>query len=148
MAVQHDMLSAHSGAGRVIDATYNSGGNITAIRLDGAVEIITNGDLLAAANILAEPDILALGIKTGAAIRRETGITVHEVSNGSGSTDLLTFASPISPTGIAEDVLIATGPLAAEVLRLIVFSVAPKADLTATLTLVDEAPGIVPLLAA
>ena len=48
---------------------------------------------------------------------------------------VLLTAIPVEPGA-----LFSAGPLGTEVARMIVFSVEPHADLTATLTLVDEAP--------
>ncbi|MES2753774.1 MAG: hypothetical protein V4659_03840 [Pseudomonadota bacterium] len=148
VGVQHDSLSAWTGSGRIIDVTINSSGLVTAIRLDNSVPIAGASDMHATTDLHAVADMHALGGKTGVAIRRAGSRTIHAVSNAAGETDLLTFASPISAAGLSEGVLCATGPLGTEVERLIVFAITPKEDLTATLTLVAEAPGIVPLLAA
>lgn len=144
VGVQHDALELYSGSARVIDITFDGSGDITAIRLDGAVPVRNTGDLLSVTDLLAEPDILSLGAQTGALIRRTTGITVHELATATGDTDTLTFATPIDPTGIDLGALVSVGPLASEVKRLIVKDIEPDQDLTATITLVDEAPGIVP----
>ena len=145
VGVQHDSLDRDSGTGRVIDITFDGAGDITGIVLDSTVPLRNNYDMLASPDLLAEPDLLALGAKTGARIRRSDGTsTVHELTGTTGETDSLTFASPIDPTGIAIGALVATGPLAREVKRLIVFAIEPEEDLTATITCVDEAPGVVP----
>ena len=144
VGVQHDALELHGGSARVIDITFDGAGDIAAVKLDGFVPFRNNGDFLGSADILAETDILALGAKTGALIRRAASNTVHELTGATGDTDTLTFATPIDPTGIEIGTLIATGPLASEVKRLIVFDIEPDEDLTATITMVDEAPGIVP----
>ncbi len=144
VGVQHDSLEEHSGAGRVIDITYDGSGNITALRLDGMVPVRNETEFLSVPDILAVPDILSIGARTGAVIRRAGSRTTHALSNAGGETDLLTFSPAISPTGIDIGTLVATGPLTREVLRLIVFAIEPRPDLTATLTLVDEAPGATP----
>jgi hypothetical protein len=145
VGVQHDALEVYSGSARVIDITYDGSGNITALKLDGAVPVRNaTTDVLGSADILAEPDILALGQKTGAMIRRAASITVHPLGGTTGDTDTLTFAAAISPTGIAIGTLVSVGPLASEVRRLIVKDIEPGQDLTATIVMVDEAPGIVP----
>ena len=101
-------------------------------------------DMLSVVDILAEPDMLAIGARTGAVIRRAGSRTTHALSNATGMTDTLTFSPGVSPTGIDIGTLVATGPLTREVLRLIVFAIEPRPDLTATLTLVDEASGATP----
>lgn len=138
VGVQHHMLSSQAGAGRVIDWTI-AGSDISAIRLDCTVPVANEADLLLTSDILAVADMRLLGLRTGAAIRRTSGsVTVHEVSTLTGETDTLEFDPPIPATGIANDVLIAVGALGSELLRVIVFAVEPRADLTASLTLVDE----------
>lgn len=146
VGVQHDSLEEHSGSGRVIDITFDGLGNITALRLDAQMPVRNGGDLLAVADMLAEPDLLSIGASTGAMIRRAAGVTVHAVSNATGAHDRMTFSPAIDPAGIALGTLVAVGPLSREVLRLKVFGVDPQPDLTATLTFVDEAPGIAPAL--
>lgn len=148
VGLQHDSLSEWTGSGLVIDVQYDTSGLVTAIELDGIVRVANELDMHATTNLHAVADMHAVGRKTGVAIRREGLRTVHPVSNPSGDTDTVTFSPPISATGLSEGVLCATGPLGTEVERLVVFSISPKEDLTATLTLVAEAPGIVPLLAA
>jgi hypothetical protein len=144
VGVQHDSLEEHSGSGRVIDITHDGSGDITALRLDGMVPVQNEADLLSVADILAEPDMLSIGARTGCVIRRHASRTTHALSNASGETDLLTFSPAISPAGIDIGTLVATGPLTRELLRLIVFAIEPRPDLTATLTLVDEASGATP----
>ena len=138
VGVQHDLLTAQAGAGRVIGFA-EAGGGISQIRLDAPVPVASEPDLLATANLLAVADMLAAGRRTGAAIRRATGsITIHPIASAPGETDLLTFAPPIPAEVIAEDVLVAVGDLGREVLRLIVFGVTPRDSMEASLTLVDE----------
>lgn len=145
VAVQHDALELFSGSARVIDVTLNAGGSITALKLDSAVPVRTAAtDVLGSANLLAEADVLALGQRTGAMIRRAGSITVHTLGGTTGDTDTITFAAPISAVGIEVGTLVSVGPLAAEVRRLIVKDIEPGPDLTATIVMVDEAPGIVP----
>lgn len=145
VGAQHDALEVHSGSGRVIDITFDGSGNVTGVKLDGAVPVRTSvTDVLASTDVLAEPDILALGLKTGAMIRRAGSITVHELGGTTGETDTLTFAAPISATGLGSGSLVSVGPLSSEVRRLIVKDIEPGEDLTATIVMVDEAPGIVP----
>lgn len=151
VAVQNDGLSEYMGSGRITDIALNGAGLVVSVTLDVAVSLRNETNILAVTNLLAVPDLLALGAKSGAQIRRGGAtpeITTHALSNATGEFSTLTFASPISAAGIALGGLVATGPLASETLRLIVFSIDPQEDLTATLTLVDEAPGIVPSLAA
>jgi hypothetical protein len=148
VAVQNEALSQHTGAARIVDLTLDGAGMVTAVRLDSEVPVRNEIDLLSVPDLLAVPDMLALGAKTGVMIRRDGSVTTHAVSNATGDTDTLTFAAPISAVGIGLGALVSVGPLTIEALRLIVFAIEPEPDLTATITFVDEAPGIVPDLAA
>ena len=143
VAVQHDLLSQYAGSGRITDWTLNGAGQVTSITLDSAVSIVNEPDLLAVSDLLAVPDMLDLGKKTGVIIRSSSGPSpVRALSNATGQTSTLTFATPIPAADVYEGALVAVGPTGSEVLRLIVFSVEPREDFTATLTLVDEAPEI------
>lgn len=145
VGAQHDALEIHSGSARVIDLILNGSGDITGLKLDVTVPLrISATDILGSANILAEPDILDLGLQTGVMIRRAGSITVHTLSGSTGETDTLTFPGPISPAGISIGTLVSVGPLSREARRLIVKDIEPGEDLTATIVMVDEAPGIVP----
>ncbi len=144
VGVQHDSLDEQSGSALVIDITHGGAGNITSLRLDGMVPVQNEPDFLAVPDLLAVPDMLAIGARTGCVIRRATSRTTHAVSNATGMTDTLTFSPAISPDGVDIGTLVATGPLTRETLRLIVFAIEPREDLTATLTLVDEASGATP----
>ncbi len=148
VGVQHDALEVYSGSARVIDITYGGAGNITKLKLDGAVPVRNNADFLSSADILAETDILALGAQTGALIRRSASNTLHSLAGTTGDTDELIFTPNISPTGISIGTLVSVGPLSREVKRLVVFAIEPEEDLTATITMVDEAPGVVPDLSS
>lgn len=144
IGVQHDALEIDSGAGRVVDITYDGAGDITAIRLDSEVPVKITDDLLSLPDLFAEPDLLALGARTGARIRRAGESTVHELAGTSGSTDTLVFAAPIDPADIGIGTLVAVGPLTREVRRLIVSDMAVDTDLNVTISAVDEAQGIAP----
>lgn len=138
VGVQHDMLTAQAGAGRVTGWQLD-GGDVAEITLDCPVPVSAEPDLLVMADLLTVPDMLAVGRRTGVAIRRANGsVTVHPVANTSGETATLTFDPPLDAAGIAEDVLVSVGDLGREFLRLIVFGVMPRPDMAASLTLVDE----------
>ncbi len=144
VGVQHDSLQMHGGSGRVIDITFDGAGNISALMLDGMVPVQNEPELLAVADVLAVPDMLSIGARTGCVIRRAGSRTTHGLSSASGETASLSFSPAISAAGIDIGTLVATGPLTREMLRLIVFAIEPRPDLTATLTLVDEASGATP----
>lgn len=138
IGVQHDSLEIHSGSARVIDLILDGAGDVTALRLDGAVPVRITTDLLSVSDLFAVPDLLALGARTGAVVRRAGGATIHELTGADGDSDTLTFAAAIDPTGIKIGTLVSVGPLNREVKRLIVSEIYPEEDLTATITAVDE----------
>ena len=143
VGVVHDSLTNQTGAGRVVDIAYDGSGNVTGVTLDNEVEITNEPYLEEIGDLLSVSDMLMIGVKTGVVLRRTDGTkTVHELSNASGQTDKLMLVSPTTAAGIDQDVLAITGPLNREYDRMIVFSVEPREDLTARLTLVDEAPEV------
>lgn len=153
VAVQHDVLQRHSGAARIKSVNVVSS-EIISIVLDAEIEIKNADGMESATDMLAVTDVLDLGIVTGCSIRRADGtISTHELTNGPGFTDTLVFATPVynstvlagpfdsAPVpAITEECLVVVGPLGSEYLRLIVYDISPGEDLTARMTLVDEAP--------
>ncbi len=139
VGVQHDMLSQHAATGRIVAVEF-SGSDVSAITLDMAVPVLNEPDL--SGEDLVNVENLALaGANSGVALRRAGGsVTTHEIDGATGTRARLAFASPISATGLADGALAIVGRLGREMRRLIVFSIEPREDLTASLTLVDEAP--------
>ena len=152
VAVQHDVIMRHAASGRIIGVNV-SGGNIVSIVLDSEVDIPSSTDFTDIPDVLAEDDILSLD-KLGCTIRRADGsISTHEISNLAGLTRTITFTTPFAnqtmtagpfDSGTVYEIeagcLVAIGPLGREYIRLIVTEIAPGEDLTARLTMVDEAP--------
>ncbi len=155
VAVNHDLLTRKTGWGRVVQV-IKSGGNITAVRVDSDLDFTSNGDWSTIADITAVEDILDVGVTMGCMIRRADGtITTHALSNATGTSDLLTFTTPFADdtmTGsdyddgiiseVSDGVLVAVGPLGEEYLRLLITEIMPSADMTARITMVDEAPAL------
>ena len=131
----HDAVARQGGFGRVMDGTQ------TRVTLDAAVECSNEPQVYAVPDVDAVADVWALGLRTEATIRYPNGDVVSvPVSNATGETDELTFASPVAP--VPEGALVATSVLATEYRRMIVFAMQFKRDFEASLTLVDEAPGV------
>lgn len=140
VGVQHDMLASWAGAGRVIDIEEGDGLTVTAVHLDEEITVENGPDLWSVTDFFAVKDVLAIGQKSGVALRRTDGsVTVHELANAAGSASRLELATPTGPGGIESGVLATVGRLGQEYLRLIVFSVTPRPDMEASVTLVDEA---------
>lgn len=141
VAVQHDMISQWHGAGIVVDLTFDGAGDVTHITLDCDVQISAEPDLLSVPDLLAVSDMLTLGQSSGAIVRGPSGPSaVLPLANATGTTNVLELVTPISAASIYEGALVSVVLSAAEILRLIVFSVDPLDDYQARLTLVDEAP--------
>jgi hypothetical protein len=152
VGIQHDVL-VYSSASGSIKAVNTSAGNIISVALDTEIDIPSNYDMTDIPDMLAEDDVMT-ALRLGVAIRRTDGTTsVHEISNTSGRTATLTFTTPFaddtttgSPfdSGSIHEVepgcIVSIGPLTEEYLRMIVMGISPGKDLTARLTLVDEAP--------
>ena len=152
VAVQHDILTRHAASGR-INSINTSGSNIVSIVLDTEIEIPSTYDFTDIPDVLAEDDILSLD-KLGCTIRHADGsISTHEISNTAGFTSTITFTTPFAnqtmmagpfDSGTVYEIeagcLVAIGPMGREYLRLIVTEIMPGEDLTARLTMVDEAP--------
>lgn len=141
VGVTHDTLTRWMGSGRVIDMTFNGSGLVDSIRLDTMVEVVNEPDMHAVADMHAIADMHLVGLTSGAIIRGPDGpAPAVALTNITGQSDVLQLAVPVDPADLPEGALVVVGLRAAETLRLIVFEVAPQADLTATLTLIDEAP--------
>lgn len=132
VALQHDILTSRCGDGHIVRKTL-SAGNIAGVVLDSKITIV--------------------GGNTGIAIRRTDGtISTHALSNIGGETETLTLTTPFADTGTIlgfDDTsreygsLVVAGALATEYLRMLVHTITPTKDLGATVTLIDEAPGLV-----
>lgn len=153
VAVQHDVITRHAASGRITGVQV-SGGNVVSISIDSEVDFTSELDIASLTEISTVPEMLDIGITMGCAIRQADGVTtVHALTNATGTTDVLTFTTPFADattTGSSYDpatihkvmagCLVAIGPLGEEYKRYIVSDVLPGADLTARLTLIDEAP--------
>jgi hypothetical protein len=62
------------------------------------------------------------------------------LTNATGQDDWLMLASPQAPADLPDGGLVAVGLIDNATRRMIVYSIEPQEDLTARLTLVDEAP--------
>lgn len=140
VAVQHDVLSSWSGYGRVVEIQYNGSGDIVALLLDNSTPFSDLPDMLDSPDLMAEPNLLSLGVRTGVSLSRGGVVTTHPIA--SVDEGWLEFSPPIDPDGVVVGSVAATGPLGSEYLRLIVFSIIPGDSFTATVTAVDEAPQI------
>lgn len=123
--VSHDVMLVGLGAARVASLTTDGGGNLTDVTLDAPFTMAS--------------------ASYGLRFRRATGATLLvAVDTVPGDTATFTLTTPIT----SGDPMPAVGDLAffgeygSESIECLVRSIEPRADLTATLTLVDYAPAI------
>lgn len=157
VGINHDVIMRHCGDGRILALTV-SGGNITHIDLDSEIEVLGDPDMLTIPDMLKVDDMLTAGLQTGIAIRRTDGtVSTHAIANGPGYWSRIELSTPIAvattsiltPAGyrtfnmIEEGALVIAGVLGSEYKRCLVSNIEMGKDMTATLTLVDEAPNLV-----
>jgi hypothetical protein len=157
VGVQSDFMDSATGSGRIA-SVQTSGGYVTGVTLDGAVDIKRSDDLLDTADVLAVADMLAVGAAPGCAIRNADGtVTFHALANATGETAALIFETPIVDTSMAggpfdpatiksilPGALAMTGNVGREIRRMKVMSVEPGPEMTARITMVDEAQELWP----
>lgn len=142
VGVNHDILMRHTGWARILDVNRDASGYVVSILLDTQIDVYNNADMLAQTDMLAVTDMSVVGLKTAIAIRRTNGNnSIHVVTASASQSDLVTLAAPLNDSGdTVEGCLVVAGISGNEYKRLIVSEIAPGANLTASLTLVDEAP--------
>lgn len=152
VAVQSDVLARQAGFSRIVDVEIVSG-DITRLILDGTVSLATEDAWSDTGDAWSSYSAAWVAPKYGAAIRKRDGtITIVEVTADDSLQDtrLLSLVSPIADSGaqadgrslIDYDCQIVTGPLGTEYKRLLVADITPKGVDRATLSLIDEAPGL------
>lgn len=142
VGVQHDVITQVGGFSRVQAITKDGSNNITGITLDGTIPIASEDAWSNTAAAWSSYSSAWLAPNTGIAIRLtdQTSI-VKQVTGAAGDTKQLTIAVPfVDPGTLLPECLVTSGRLGSEYSRLLVFDVAPSADMGATLTFVPEAP--------
>lgn len=140
VAVSHDTLGDAQASAKVATVWLDSAGLAVSVDLDAVVPIVSGPGFPDITDMSTVTDMSLIGATSSALIRRANGdATLHEVT-GSGETQTLTFASPISADGLEEGVLVTCGHTDRHYLRGLVYDIDPRADYRVALTLVDEAP--------
>jgi hypothetical protein len=146
VGVQHDVIEKQAGYAYIDEVIYDdpeTKENIVGLVLDNAIPIIEGianfNDIVDVNDVL---DVNSLEGSTGIAIRCTDQSTLLKTLGGiTATTNTITFDEPFpDPGNIEPGLLLVSGPLGSEYKRMIVFAVDPGEDLTATLTLLDEAP--------
>jgi hypothetical protein len=146
IGVAHETIAPNAGYGRI--KTINiSGGLVQTIVLDNEVDLSVSTSFFSLSNVFTTTDIFNVGVPMGCALRLANGsgtiLTKPLDLTISGTTDTLTFATPFAlPAGLVVGILVAVGPVNAEYGRYIITDIDASADMTARLTMVDEAPGV------
>jgi hypothetical protein len=141
VGVNHDMLSRWMGSARIAGLRVNGAGLATQIVLDGEIELANEPQVFAVPDFFAVADVFALGLPSGAVVRGANGPgDVLLLTNATAQTNVLVLDVPQDPDELPLGALVAVGPASRVMRRLLVFGVTPGPDLTADLTLVDEAP--------
>ena len=150
VGVQHDTFNPRAGFSRV-SQVMRSGGQVFGLLLDGSVPS-EEGLFDGADDFFIEPtDFFDEGAGTiGVAIRLKNGqVVIHEarlndtLPDGHGRD--VRFRYPFPDPGASvldEDCLVTTGEMGSEFKRLIVLDMQLRDELSAQLTLIDEAPEI------
>jgi hypothetical protein len=143
VGVEHDMLSARSGAARISEVTI-VGGMVTGLVLQGTVPVAGEDAWWNPSAAWSNYASAWFAARTGIAIRLKggAGVLTKEISGASDYDSVVTFATPFADPGASldTDCVCAIGPLGTEYKRMIVFAVAPDEQLGAKVTFVDEAP--------
>jgi hypothetical protein len=152
IGVEHDVLSNYAGDGYIV-SKQTSAGNITGVTLDAEIPITTEDDMHAETDLHGVTDMHTVGCTTGIVIRRtDATLSTHTLSNVTGETSVLTFATPFADVATIQGFtdndrkygcLVVAGRVGSVYRRLLVQSILPNKDLTASLVLVDEAPELV-----
>lgn len=152
VGVEHDILNSYTGDGYIVSKTLNAG-SITGVVLDAEIPIYNETEWFSVTDIFAITDVFLIGLITGIGIRRTDGtISTHQLSNATGSSATLTFATPITDVATIQGFsdndrkygcLVVAGIMGTIYRRLLVHSILPNKDLTASLALVDEAPELI-----
>ena len=151
VALQHDVLTSRAGDAHVLSRIL-SASTLNGLILDSTIPITNESDLHAAADMHIIADMLVVGVTTGVAIRRTDGtISTHLLSNATGETETVIFATPFTDPGTIVGFsdtdqeygcLVVSGQLSSVYQRMLVAQISPSKDLRASLVLVDEAPSL------
>lgn len=145
VGVSNDLLIKQSGWARIKSITRNGSDEITAITLDSTIDLPDSTAPWDVSDAWGVADAWSLGAKAYAYVQDFDG-TVNALGAVTGTGSEPTFSNALAPDGAvvnaAIDVgnMLVAGPSTEVFKRMIVLDVRPGKDLTATLTLVDEAP--------
>lgn len=149
VGVKHDVIAQVAGFARIKEVLYGSPADlVVGVTLDGEVPILGQPRLDQVADLTQVEDMTLLGLTSGMSISLKTGAVITKTLIGSpGDQSTVYFAEPFTaPGGLGADCHVTVGIVGQEYARMIVVDIKPRRNLTASLTLVDEAPAIHPLV--
>ena len=127
VALQHDAIAVGITSARVV-ARATSGGTVTTITVDSGL-VMEAGK--------------TYGVRARRVVSGAQQTDVYQLVTVAGTQTTLTFATaPTTANAPAVGDLVALGEWGSETRRLLVRDIQPHQDLTATLTLIDEAAGV------
>lgn len=139
VGVTHDVLSEYMGSARIVGHVLD-GGLVVGLILDAPVKVSNEPEVFSVTDIFAVEDVFALGLPTSVMVRGPNGVgPAIALTDASGVLDEVTLADPQDPADVPIGALAVFGLAGQETLRLVVKDITPREDLTASLTLVDEA---------
>lgn len=152
VGVQSEVWDRDTGSG-VVKEILISGGNVTALVLDARVPVVDNVLFNEVPNVRLVANVRLLGKTSGCRIRLDDGTILQKAIEGpTAETETIMFSTPFAvPTanfgdGLEDSLtvgcLVTVGVVDLEYRRQIVSGVQKKNESTATLMLLDEAPGI------
>jgi len=144
VGLSNDSVASFYDSAFITEVLDDGGGNLTGLVLDQVVSFEPHpSDLYQAGDLYALTDLYADSGSTGVAIQCDDGTTITLAIDETENTNQLTFSTPLAdPGNISPGYVVAIGPLYNEVKRCIVFSIERVSDLSARLTLIDEAQEI------
>jgi hypothetical protein len=134
--VQHDIVDHFAGFSRVLTVASEDG-SVTSLELDGSVSAI---DAFFNDDTFFDVPTQFFTSNVGVVVRRKNGQMVSFEAEVSDDGFTLTPTSPISDEDIERECLVSTGKLLRASRRMLVYNIRAKANLTADVTFVDEAP--------
>lgn len=149
VGLQTDVVDQQSGSAYIDTVTYDGSGNVIGLVLDGTIPSKAN-DQWESTSAAAQWSSFSSQWATaryGVQIRQlDQTLAAKEINPPTSETDTITFVTPFADPGtpvLDSGCLVTTGRLTAENRRCVVLDISPKQDLTADLTLIDEAPELV-----
>lgn len=137
--VQHDTLEQFAGFSRVFEVE-RSGDTVSVIRLDGSVSPVDSFFLTTPSFFMEPTDFFSDNVGVGVRLKDGTFIAFEAAVEDDGFTLVPASEVTIAADQLERECLVTTGRLLRENRRMLVFDIRPRANLTAELAFIDEAP--------